>query len=246
MEKILRICIILCIVAIVILVNRLNPMEPETINIYEFGQQEYPRIVLIGSVHGNEPAGTLSLEQTLLDRSGELNQFPGKLIIIPRPNPTGILRNIRSGFDPQQGEIDINRTYLCNGTNCPAITNLIKSYVNSADLVVEFHEAYDFHKINPGSLGSCIVPTSHVPANVMSEEIVQVLNNTVSDVNKKFIRLVRDSCEIPSTLACYSENHNIPYILVEITGQLNKQPIEKRVQQVRTISDTVINKYMIG
>ena len=215
---------------------------PEPIDIYKFGTGEHPKIVLIGNVHGNEPCGGISLEQMLNDPIyvQKLNQFPGQLIVIPQPNPWGTKLNKREGYDPVFGEIDINRTYTCNDT-CPIITNIIKSQVQDADLVVEFHEAYDFHKINKSSLGSCIIPTSNIDVNKLSDIIIDNLNYTISDPKKKFMRLIRNSCEISTTLACYCENNNIPYILVEITGQLNKQPLEKRVEQANIIRDTVIN-----
>jgi predicted deacylase len=251
MDKIEKICISLLMVAIILLIYvvcvvlniRISALETDDIvEVHRFGSKPSPIVTLIGSVHGNERAGTLALEQLIMEQSNKLNEFPGTLIIIPRPNPTGILNDVRHAIDPVHGVIDINRTYKCEEPNCPQITGLIKNLVENSDLVVEFHEAYDFHQINKSSLGSCIIPTHHNITFKTSDIIVKNLNANITDPLKKFITLDRNSCEIPTSLSCYCETNNIPYILVEITGQLNKQPIDKRIQQVRTITDTIIGK----
>lgn len=212
----------------------------DIVEVYRFGTKPAPVLTLIGSVHGNERAGTLALEQLISEKADQLNKFPGSLIIIPRPNPFGIIKNVRHSIDPILGEIDINRTYRCEEPNCPEITDLIKSIVDRSDLVVEFHEAYDFHQINKSSLGSCIIPTHHNITFEASRKAVKNLNANIIDPLKKFITLDRNSCEIPTSLSCYCETNNIPYILVEITGQLEKQHIDKRIEQVHTITDTII------
>lgn len=217
-----------------------NVNKDEIVEVYRFGSKSTPVITLIGSVHGNERAGTLALEQLIHEKGNKLNEFPGTLVIVPKPNPSGIINDVRHAIDDIHGQIDINRTYKCINDSCPQITDLIKSLVHQSDLVVEFHEAYDFHQINQSSLGSCIIPTHHNLTFDTSDLIVKNLNANITDPLKKFITLDRNSCEIPTSLSCYCETNNIPYILVEITGQLEKQPIEKRISQVRTITDTII------
>lgn len=240
--RLLRICLAILMVAFVVLIHTLIAVDqgPEIIEIYRFGSRATPVVTMIGSVHGNEPAGTLALRNLIETSNDRLNEFPGTLIIIPEPNPSGIINNVRHAADPLYGQIDINRTYKCIEPNCPEITGIIKDIVGRSDLIVEFHEAYDFHKINQSSLGSCIIPTHHNITFDASHEIVKNLNHNIPDPAKKFITLDRDSCEIPTSLSCYCETNNLPYILVEITGQLDKQPIKKRMEQVKTIADTVL------
>lgn len=239
MTNLIKWIIVIAIIAIFLVVNLTANELP--IEVYRFGTKPSPILTLIGSVHGNEPAGTLALRKLIQTSEDKLNKFPGTIIIIPEPNPLGILNNVRHATDPTHGSIDINRTYGCVEPNCPGITNLIKQLVHDSDLVVEFHEAYDFHQINKSSLGSCIIPTHHDITFKTSHNIVRNLNANIADPQKKFIILDRNSCEIPTSLSCYCESNDIPYILVEITGQLNKQPIDKRISQVETITDAVLN-----
>jgi predicted deacylase len=239
--------ITILLIAIIILIHFINIIvgskfrHDEMVEVYRYGSKPTPVVTLIGSVHGNERAGTMALEKLIKDKGDDLNNFPGTLIIIPKPNPFGIRNDVRHSVDPIFGQIDINRTYKCEEPNCPQITDLIKNIVGQSDLVVEFHEAYDFHQINKSSLGSCIIPTHHNITFDTSDLIVRNLNADITDPLKKFITLDRNSCEIPTSLSCYCETNNIPYILVEITGQLEKQTIEKRMNQVRTITDTVLD-----
>ena len=245
-NQIERIVFALLMIAVILLIHifhltlGVRPID-DIVEVYRFGSKSTPVVTLIGSVHGNERAGTMALEKLIEEKGDKLNEFPGTLIIIPKPNPTGIKNDVRHAIDPVFGQIDINRTYKCEEPNCPQITSLIKSVVGRSDLVVEFHEAYDFHQMNKSSLGSCIIPTHHNLTFDTSDLIVKNLNANITEPLKKFITLNRNSCEIPTSLSCYCETNNIPYILVEITGQLEKQPIEKRMTQVRTITDTVIN-----
>ena len=65
--------------------------------------------------------------------------------------------------------------------------------------------------------------------------------STIIDNKKKFTFSAKHK-EIEGTLYVYCKNANKNYLLVEITGQNNVQPIELRVNQVIFIINILLEK----
>ncbi|MEM3062134.1 MAG: DUF2817 domain-containing protein [Nitrososphaerota archaeon] len=198
---------------------------------YEFGK-DHPRICFLAGVHGNESAGTITLYKMLPTFPHILKKKKGSLLVIPCANPWGFLNNSRY----QKNFSDINRNF---SSKCRDFTSCnILRLVRDCDLVVDFHEGWSFHKINPRSIGSTI---SYTPgARLLAEKILERLNNHISDPKKKFT-LLNDNCRIPTSLQCRLKDKN--YILIETSGQNNIQPLPIRVYQIELIIDTIL-KFM--
>ena len=200
-----------------------------------------PTIFILGSVHGNEPAGTITSNTIIKDLSTNNKKDKiiikkGKLIILPIPNPYGLKYNSRfqlSLFNP-----DINRSYIGDGVD--KINKLILSIAKKSDYIVDLHEGWGFHKINRNSIGSTItINTSpnYDKLNNIGYKIVDILNNKIINQNKKFTLLKRNNlkCNPYGSLGCWSEINKKKYILVETSGQYNIQKIPIRVNQQKTI-----------
>lgn len=204
------------------------------VHVYEFTSTSFvngdPILCIIGSVHGNEPAGTLALQELIKNKAfdGIINS---KVIVILNPNPIGLITNNRESWELSSGWFDINRSY----PGSQSIVKQIQEQVAKSTLVLEFHEGWGFHKINPKSLGSTIMPTKHKLAVNVGENMLLDINNVIPVPNKHFSVILNDACGITSSLGCYCENQNIPHILLEITGQNDKQPIEVRKKQVQLL-----------
>lgn len=228
MKNCIYIIVVIVICLIVITYNLFK------VHVYEFVSPSFrqgdPIICLIGSVHGNEPAGTLALEELIRSKWFD-NIINSKIIVILNPNPIGLLTKTREAWN--WGWYDINRSYISNEES--SIVRQIKKYVHQSDLVLEFHEGWGFHKVQPSSLGSTIMPTQHNLAVSVAKNMLLNINNSVSDKDKHFTLITNDSCGIISSLGCYCETNNVPHILLEITGQNNKQPIEIRKKQVKLL-----------
>jgi len=211
--------------------------------IYELNSNlEGPTILIVAGTHGNEPAASYYFTN-LVKSNFKINR--GKLIIIPRVNDCALKINLR--LIPLIG--DINRKYypLPNNTINDKINqiniqimNQIKN--NKIDFFLDFHEGYDFHKINEKSLGSTITYTSDKTglSKKIGESIVNKLNNTIYDDRKKFTLLSYDYKPIKGTLSEYLSSLNISGILIETSGQNNIQPLEKRLEQIDLIFKNIL------
>lgn len=208
------------------------------VHVYEFTSPSYrngdPTLCIIGSVHGNEPAGTLALEEMIRAKLFE-HIINSRVIVILNPNPIGLMTNNRESWNFGKGWFDINRSYNTSRESQEpqsAIIKQIQECVMKSNLVLEFHEGWGFHKINPSSLGSTIMPTKDNLATNLGYSMLSNINKHIHDQDKHFSIILNDACGITSCLGCYCEKRNIPHILLEITGQNDKQPIEIRKKQV--------------
>ena len=208
-----------------------------------------PHILLVGTSHGNEPAASVGF-QKLADMfsSGDLSLAKGKLTIIPCLNPCGKKMHIR--WLPHQlfllHSIDLNRNYaksLDDEGSC-TISRKIERLSHDVDLIIDGHEGYDFVKINPKSMGSAVYAGKHPLSQSLVPNMVSDLNKTITSkpkgVNKKrldkmkvedFQFISHIETDLPGTLRWYSDNHDIPYVLIETTGLNDIQPLDVRSNQ---------------
>jgi hypothetical protein len=184
---------------------------------------------VIASVHGNEPAGGLLLEQ-LIPTGWFTNIKTGSVRIIATPNPIGMQYGIRSRLT--RG--DLNRSFYAGTTDPDAIA--IRKFFEPCDVVIDFHEGWGFHQLQPESLGSTVMansPWSHE----IAQTIVKDLNNSAVmkplGYKKQFVVMPwQQACDIKTTFACDRARLNQHHILVETSGQNNVQPLHIRQQQI--------------
>jgi hypothetical protein len=94
------------------------------------------RVLLTGSIHGNEPAGCERLLRFVEDLSTHADRFPGIAFdIIPLVNPWGWVHNRRHN----QADLDLNRDFASfRGAESKIIRDFIKE--QRYDLIVDHHE----------------------------------------------------------------------------------------------------------
>jgi len=212
------------------------------VNIFEIDSKiPGPVILIVAGTHGNEPAASFYFTNLL---KSHFKVSRGKLIIVPRINDCALKLNIRS--IPLIG--DINRKYNNNNNN-KVTSNINKQIIdiinsNQIDFVLDFHEGYDFHKINKSSLGSTITYTRDKSgkAKKIGTQIVEKLNEIIIDEKKKFTLLDYNYKPIEGTLLEYLSGFNISGILIETSGQNNIQPLETRFKQIDLIFRYLLNK----
>jgi len=219
--------------------------RPEKIEVISYGNPDYklPKftIGILGSSHGNEPVGTFTLNELINNGyfTKTVNKYPNlQFIIVPNPNPHGVKNNTRyqkSLFKP-----DINRNYGSEEGDEPTSQSILRAF-KKANLILDFHEGWGWHKTNKNSVGSGILPSGTPLSNKLSEMLLTELNNTIDDPNKKFMIIANTECDIESTLRCYMYKRKRDYILIEITGQNDIQPIELRKNQAKLIINTVVD-----
>lgn len=232
----MTIAIITIIIAIIIVIIAISKQEHfgncGQLEVHEIKSKNVgPCIGIIGGVHGNEPAGSVTLNN-LIQGKWHLPLKRGKLIVIPSANQCGLAKNSR--WQPNVLHPDLNRNFTENG-GIEYKSKQIADAFKDCDLVIDIHEGWGFHKIQPSSLGSTLSPTETPKAQMIASKMLHAINQTIPNPAKHFTQINDISCEIPTTLSCYMNHHNRDYILIEITGQNDIQPIELRERQSQTL-----------
>ena len=216
------------------------------LKITSFNTEKQKKIVIISGVHGNEYAPPIGVSHFMSQNTNKFDDYDYHIVFIPRVNDEGLIQKRR--YLPCMSTItynhDINRHFYTDTEKQLDETSLEKQIINiiqDANYVLDFHEAYDFHKIKPSSIGSTISISNNGLPLTMANVLVTGINETIPDNNKKFTVLSVDEHNIPHTLRDYCEKKGIQYNLVEITGQNNKQPLNIRVNQTKIILETLFD-----
>lgn len=140
-----------------------------------------PTALVLGGVHGNEPAGALAAEQLCSDKL-----VKGTLVVVPRVNPLGLNQSVR--FLPEIG--DMNRVYPPSGQNTPAekmsaeIIALMEKY--QIQMLIDLHEARTFHRIDRTSLGQTLLFADNAISVSRAMDAVDAVNRNIEDTIRKF------------------------------------------------------------
>jgi len=203
-----------------------------------------PIILIIGSVHGNEPAGGVAVSQ-LSDKIKKMGGIKcGKLVLISCPNKLGTALNSR-WLCHRIFNCDLNRNFprIQGETPCEPISLKIAEYVKEADFVLDLHEGWGWAN-HSQSLGSGLYPGETPECIQLAGEIRDSLNNRIADLSKKWVMAENNHPEFKS-LRSYCCLLGIHYILVETTGQNDIQPLRLRVEQHLYIMNFILKKYKV-
>ena len=202
------------------------------LNIINYKYTNYPKIVIIGGVHGNEPGPVYGIE-TFINKDIKKNKInKGNLYFIPRVNVDGINNNTRF-YKCISEKCDLNRNF--KEQPIIKVNKDIINIIQNADFVIDFHEGYDFYLKNKFSVGSTIKHIHNDISKNIGNYLVNNINKTININYKKFILLKESDRHIKNTLSDYCNKNNINYNLVEITGIKNKQPLYIRRKQTYNI-----------
>lgn len=211
-------------------------------------------ILILGGIHGNEPAGSRAIKQLM----GELNikniKLNNRIVFIPYVNYCAI--QLKTRQVPFIG--DLNRKFPItenyNEDNLNPIIKDILIQIKQADFIIDFHEGWGYYKDKTGSIGSTITPTNTDISKNMADSVYDKLNDTITDNNKKFTILIDNNInnnpdkygkneDIKYTLRYYANIIKKNYILIETSGQNDIQDLDVRISQARIVIDTVLNYY---
>ncbi len=134
-------------------------------------EKEGPVILVIGGIHGNEPAGSLAAESIatwVVDR--------GTLLVIPRANVRAISAQTRCA----PGSGDLNRSFpgIAHGDSGKALARAIYNVMAEfrPQWVIDLHEAREFEYHFQGALGQTIIyPRNSGSLDVVSQ-VIATLN----------------------------------------------------------------------
>ncbi len=209
-----------------------------------------PHILIVASIHGNEPSGYEGMKQLIQDlQQSTIRLKRGSVTIIPTSNPCGKKLGLR--WLPHQMMIfqnaDGNRNYtrqLGEEARCE-ISRTLQNVAKGKTFVLDMHEGWGFHKVDPDSMGSGIYPghseLSKQIASILTDKINStIIQKPVGGTNPRKLREMQlddfkfttmDWPDTPGTYRWFCDLHKIPYILIETSGQGDIQPLQVRANQ---------------
>jgi predicted deacylase len=192
------------------------------------------KIGLIGGVHGNEPAGAVALSEII---SGKW-ALPaiGEYIIIPEANKCGLLSSSR--YQNTFTNRDLNRNFSESGPLDYNAQTVLSAF-SDCDYIIDIHEGYAFHKQTPESVGSTLTSTPGM--RIITDNAVNTINKNINENWRKFTSL-QENCDIKGTLSCLALHNNRNYVLIEVTGQNDIQPITLRVNQIKFLINNMLHQ----
>ncbi|NLW44139.1 MAG: hypothetical protein GXY92_03015 [Syntrophomonadaceae bacterium] len=140
-----------------------------------------PVVMIVGGVHGNETSGPKAA-----DKIKNLRPKKGTLLVLPRANIVAVQQGTRTS----PGVGDMNRTFprtkngKCTKNTSQSIWNAIKSY--DVDYLIDLHEGYNYHKIQPSSYGQTLIYYPISGAKTVGQVIINELNKGIGSPSKHF------------------------------------------------------------
>jgi predicted deacylase len=199
-----------------------------------------PTVLLVGGVHGNEPAGADALQRLCRGLDiGRITLRRGHLIIVPGANVYGLANYVRSNGSWNPLQSDLNRNFPVSGPT-EKLSQQLAALADRADWVLDFHEGWGYHRLHNGSVGSTLTSTDDPRSQAAAERAIGLVNLSIDAPDMKFFHRVDEVCDVVNTLGCYCLRKRQPYVLMETTGQDEIQPRQVRVGQVLTALDSML------
>ncbi len=146
-----------------------------------------PTILVVAGQHGNEPAGSAAA-----DGIAHWDLAKGKLIVIPRANVPALRSGTR--YSPSANDLlkNLNRNFPRAIGRGKALGPRAQAIWDVADQersawILDLHEGFDFHRINPRSVGSTIIHRDKPEVTPVMEKALAAVNATISVEERRFI-----------------------------------------------------------
>lgn len=204
-----------------------------------------PALLVVGGVHGNEPAGARA--------AGQVRDWPlvkGKLLVVPRANVPGLAANVRKLSGEAEGRDDLNRNFPSGdasdgprGEPARAIWQFIRR--QRPDWVLDLHEGFAFHGSHrPGkgktrSVGSSVIFTKGPALDPIARAMQAAANATVTDPARRFSLLGGGPARGSLVGAC-TRQLGMRGMILETT--YNHQPISLRTRQHRAMVSVLMRR----
>jgi hypothetical protein len=214
-----------------------------------------PNITIIGSMHGNEPAGHYAINSIV--HNNELEKYSNivNFYLFNDPNEYGRLDNTRNSLWG-----DLNRLWPhkynknVNNENCVYPIRVLLPYVQKADLVIDIHEAVGFNRCER-SLGNTIYinkPEVYgLMQGIIDERNALNKNANMDDCNRWDLKTklpdnsTKLGVPIDQYISTIPNENRTTYILIEIPGQKDVQPLEERVELAKYFIHKIMEKYKL-
>ncbi len=195
---------------------------------------EGPTVMVIGGIHGDEPAGYLAAESIVswaVDR--------GTLLVLPRANMPAVAEQKRS----VSGSADLNRSFPGSDRSddqtarlAAAIFGVMQEY--EPDWVVDLHEADHCEYKSPGALGQTFIYPYESSGLDIVKELLIAVNRTIylEEYNFMLLRGAAHGTAIETAQLSGSEA-----IIIETCKQMD---LSERVKYQRQVVSSLL--YLLG
>ena len=198
-----------------------------------------PTVLVVGGVHGDEPAGAAAAEQ--------IRHWPiarGTLVVLPRANPPALAAHTRTMPGVGKDLADLNRDFpkaRQPGPGAGRAAQGIWAWVGSLHpgWLIDLHEGFGVRQAGSKSVGSSVIVSPSPEGDAAAKEMLRAVNATIEDPGQRFVllRTPRDG-----SLARAAAGHlGVRAAILETsmrhppssTATEKPQPLSKRVRQHR-------------
>lgn len=188
-----------------------------------------PTVVVVGGVHGNEPAGARAAEQI---RAWPIKR--GRLVIIPQANRPGLDAGTRFMPDEPNERRDLNRNFprtdeedeQLDGELAAALWRFISA--QKPDWLLDLHEGYDFHQRNSDSVGSSVIHFASPDMNKLVDAMISKVNATIEDPQRKLVPLRKNGPVNGSLARAAAQRLKCHAMILETTFNHQRLPLRAR------------------
>ncbi len=206
------------------------------------GREPGPTVVLVGGVHGDEPAGAAAAEQ--------IRHWPlvrGRLVVLPRANVTALAAGKRLMPAIAAAEANLNRNFPTAATNATrgALAEAVWDFVRAQkpDWVVDLHEGGDFNATNRSSVGSSIIVGRDDTARRCATGMLERVNASITNTTLRFRQL--GPAVGGSLVRAAHDRLGAHAMILETT--IKGQPLSRRTRQHRVMVHSLLEQLaMIG
>ncbi len=195
-----------------------------------------PVVMIFGGVHGNEPAGfraAMQIKNWTVDK--------GKLIVVPQANKLGLRANTRwiPEFRNDNALKNLNRNFprKSDPTTKTEMATAMWAFIqeHQPDWFFDLHEGFDFHRVNPKSVGSSVI--AFPGQKDLATKLASVANQHIA-TDRAFSVLARSGPIDGSVARACGEQLGAKSFILETT--FKDQPISQRTRQHRAMVATAL------
>ena len=213
--------------------------DSETVCRIVTAAEDGPCVLIVGGMHGNEPAGAVAAGQIA---TWDIER--GKLIVVPRANVPALEAGQRRtpGLGGDGG--DLNRAFPLDGEVRDGVARELWALVErfEPDWVLDLHEGYDFHIENEESVGSSVIACDQERARALAGKVLAAVNETIVEPGQRFEQL---ETPVAGSLARAAwEKAGIPSMIIETTSKVHV--LSYRVRQHRLAVHTLLRELGLG
>ncbi len=189
-----------------------------------------PTILVVGGVHGNEPAGARAATQIAC-----WSVQRGRLVVIPRANRVALAAGRRITPDVPADQGNLNRNFPITDAGCAPRGDLASAlwrFVDALkpDWVLDLHEGTGFRASGSKSVGSSVIVHPTPETERIAGLMLDAINATVSDKGKRFVllRITADGTLAQAAAKCLCAGA----MIVETTSKGQPQALRARQQRI--------------